>query len=726
LTSGLGLTGLPSPERKWLPNPRSSYTDQSMPAASRSAPVPVAVPAPDTPVTALAGVGPRQAQRLERLNLRTVRDLLFHLPRRYEDTREVHPLRDLRPGPEPQTVHARVLRIGMRPARNRRMMLIEADLEDDGARASAIWFNQPFLVKQIGTGDELLLSGKVEFSNRGLTLRNPTFERVRPDQRHVGRLVPVYPETEGLTSRFLRERIEPLLPVALQIEDPLPPRVLAAENLLPIAEALRQVHYPDDPATLDRARERLAFEELFLLQLAVQRAKRRRLAGAGVVIPYDRDRAKEFADSLPFRLTDDQRKAAHRILLDMDSPGPMNRLLQGDVGSGKTAVAAMAAFMAHQAGYQTAFMAPTEILARQHHATLTKLLEERHGISVRLLAGSTTQRARREVLAGIAAGHDSVLVGTHALIEDEVVLARLGLVVVDEQHRFGIVQRQRLRAKAHVMPNFLAMTATPIPRSLALTMYGDVDSSEIRELPPGRLPVTTNVVPPHQRDEAYTFVRDQVQQGRQVFVICPLIEESDKLEVKSAVQEYERLRDEVFPDLRVELLHGRMPGKEKDERMQRFATHQADILVSTSVVEVGVDVPNATVMMIEGAERFGLAQLHQFRGRVGRGAHASYCLLLQGSPDDEGAARLRAVAETHSGFDLAEIDLRLRGPGDVLSSEMRQHGLPNVAVGDLLDQAFIRRASDAASSWLDQDPDLVSHPPLTQRMGRYADVYDLD
>jgi ATP-dependent DNA helicase RecG len=435
--------------------------------------------------------------------------------------------------------------------------------------------------------------------------------------------------------------------------------------------------------------------------------------------------ARTFTASLPFTLTDAQRKAAYWILQDMAADGPMNRLLQGDVGSGKTVVAAMAAHMAHAGGHQTAFMAPTEILARQHHQTLRQLLEP-HGMSVRLLAGSTTQRVRREVLDGIAAGHDHVLVGTHALIEDDVVLSRLGLVVVDEQHRFGIVQRQRLRAKSTVMPNFLAMTATPIPRSLALTMYGDVDLSEIRELPPGRTPVQTSVVQPHARDDAYAFVREQVTEGRQAFVICPLIEESDKLEVRSAVQEYERLRDEVFPDLRVELLHGRMPGKEKEERMRRFTTGQADILVSTSVVEVGVDVPNATVMMIEGAERFGLAQLHQFRGRVGRGAHASHCLLLQGSPDEEASARLRALAETQSGFELSEIDLRLRGPGDVLSTEMRQHGLPNVAAGDLLDQAMINRVSGAAARWLDLDPDLVSHAPLTARMGRYADVYDLD
>jgi len=689
-------------------------------------PEPVAVPQPETPVTELPGVGRAKAAQLHRLGITTVRDLLFHLPRRYEDTREVHPLRDLRPSPEVQTVRARVLHVSLRRSPRRGMMLVEADLEDDGARASAIWFNQPFLVKQIQRGDELLLSGKVEFSNRGtLTLRNPTHERVRDDQRHVGRLVPVYPETEGLTSRFLRERVEPLLGVAQAIEDPLPPRVRAEEDLLPLGDALRQVHFPDDPALLDRARERLAFEQLFLLQLAVQRAKRRRMAGAGVVVPFQTEVARTFTASLPFTLTDAQRVAAYQILQDMAADGPMNRLLQGDVGSGKTVVAAMAAHMAHAADYQTAFMAPTEILARQHHTTLSALLEP-HGISVRLLAGSTSQKARREVLDGIAAGHDVVLVGTHALIEDDVVLARLGLVVVDEQHRFGIVQRQRLRAKAAVMPNFLAMTATPIPRSLALTMYGDVDLSEIRELPPGRIPVITEVVQPHARDSAYAFVRGQVQEGRQAFVICPLIEESDKLEVRSAVQEYERLSTEVFPDLRVELLHGRMPGKEKEERMQRFATGQADILVSTSVVEVGVDVPNATVMMIEGAERFGLAQLHQFRGRVGRDAHQSWCLLLQGSPDEEGSARLRALAETQSGFDLAEIDLRLRGPGDVLSSEMRQHGLPNVAVGDLLDQAMIRRVSDAAGRWLDQDPDLSSHPPLTRSMGRYATVYDLD
>jgi len=368
-------------------------------------------------------------------------------------------------------------------------------------------------------------------------------------------------------------------------------------------------------------------------------------------------------------------------------------------------------------------MAPTEILARQHHATLEALMAP-HGVAVRLLVGSTPTRARREILTGVGGGQDALLVGTHALIEDDVTPNRLGLVVVDEQHRFGVAQRQRLRLKSALMPNFLAMTATPIPRSLALTAYGDVDLSEIREMPPGRQPVVTRMVEPHQRDEAYAFIRDQVRQGRQGFVICPLIEESDKLGVRSATAEYERLRTDVFGDLRIELLHGRMPAREKEERMARFASGDADLLVATSVVEVGVDVANAAIMLIEGAERFGIAQLHQFRGRIGRGEHASTCLLFQGSPDDAGAERLSAVASTPSGFELAELDLRLRGAGDLAG--LRQHGLPEMRVADLLDLAMHARTRDAAAAWLEHDPDLVEYAPLAEAMNGYRAVFDLD
>jgi ATP-dependent DNA helicase RecG len=696
-----------------------------MPPSSTAAPPPRL--SPSTPVAQLAGVGPGKAQRLERLGILTVRDLLYHLPRRYEDTRAVTPVAQLRVG-DVQTSHVTIRNVSMRTTTMRRppykrMVLVEASLVDDGAVAGAVWFNQPFLNQQLHSGLELLVSGKVQRSRTGLSFRNPVFERVGREQRHVGLLAPVYPETDKLTSKFLRGLIEPLLDLAGSLSDRVPSAIREAETLMPIAEALHQIHFPDDDASRARARERIAFEELFLLQLASQRARRRRLSAAGVVIPYDVEVARSFAQSLPFQLTGGQRTAAHQILVDMAGSGPMNRLLQGDVGSGKTAVAAMAVLMARAAGVQAAVMAPTEILARQHHATLTELLAP-HDLAPRLLVGSTPPRARREILEAMANGREPLLVGTHALIEDDVVFSDLGLVVVDEQHRFGVAQRQRLRRKTTLMANFLAMTATPIPRSLSLTLYGDVDISELREMPPGRLPVATRVVPPFKRDDAYEFIREQVAEGRQAFVICPLIEESDKLGVRSATAEYERLRDKVFPDLRVELLHGRMAARDKEERMARFAGGAADLLVATSVIEVGVDVPNATIMVIEGAERFGLAQLHQFRGRVGRGQHRSFCLLFPGAMDEEVSQRMETVAETHSGFELAEADLRLRGAGDVAG--MRQHGLPEMLAADLLDVAMLQRARSAAQSWLDRDPDLTEYPPLHEAMNGYRAVFDLD
>jgi ATP-dependent DNA helicase RecG len=675
-----------------------------------------------SPVSSLPTVGAKQQERLERLDIRTVQDLLFHLPRRYDDTRELVTLREIRPG-DTATARVRVRNASARRSPRKGMILVEAVVEDDEGAANAIWFNQAYIAKQLPAGAEIVLSGKVEASRTGLTFRNPKFERVGAQQQHVGRLAPVYPETDKLTSKFLRSLIDPLLELTDSVTDVLPPEVRQAESLLSIGEALTAVHRPESEAQAQAGRERVAFEELFLLQLAAQRARRRRLDTAGAQIAYDAEVAREFAAGLPFRLTDGQRIAAHEILTDMAGTGPMNRLLQGDVGSGKTVVCAMAARMAHAAQYQTVVMAPTEILARQHHRTLSDLLEP-HGIHVRLLVGGVTERARREVIDGLTGGQDPVVVGTHALIEDDVMFARLGLIVVDEQHRFGVVQRQRLRRKSTEAPNFLAMTATPIPRSLALTMYGDVNVSEIREMPAGRLPIVTRVVSPTQRDRAYDFIREQIQAGRQAFVICPLIEESDKLGAKSAVAEHEHLATEVFPDLSVELLHGRMPGKEKEERMARFSSGEASILVATSVVEVGVDVPNATVMVVEGAERFGLAQLHQFRGRVGRAGHQSYCLLFAGSADEEGSARLEAVAATNSGFALAEVDLRLRGAGDVAG--LRQHGLPEMRAADLLDLVMLQRARGAASDWLDRDPEITEYGPLRDAMHDYRAVFDLD
>jgi ATP-dependent DNA helicase RecG len=676
----------------------------------------------DLPLSHITGVGPRQAQRLQKLGLFTVRDLLFHLPRRYEDTRDSVPLRALQVGLV-QTSRVHIRNISARKTPYKRMPLVEATLEDAGVVVTAVWFNQPFILKQLHPGMEVIVSGKVEMSRTGLSFRSPIFERVGPDQHHVGTLAPVYPETDGISSRFLRTKIEPLLGFTTQVPDRLPPSVRDEEGLTPIAEALYQVHKPQDQESATRARERIAFEELFLLQVAAERARRRRMSGPGVIVAYDIELARRFVATLPFKLTDGQRVAAHEILTDLAAPGPMNRLLQGDVGSGKTVVAALAALMTHNAGFQTAVMAPTEILARQHHATLEKLLGP-HGLPPRLLVGSTSAGARREILAGLAGGHDSLIVGTHALIEDDVAMVNLGLVVVDEQHRFGVAQRQRLRQTSGAMPNYLALTATPIPRSLSNTLYGDVDLSELREMPPGRRPVETEVVPPEARQSAYDFVRAEVQKGRQAFVICPLIEESDKLGAKSATAEYERLSTTIFPDLRVELLHGRMPGREKTERMQRFVNGDADVLVATSVVEVGVDVPNATIMVIEGAERFGLAQLHQFRGRVGRDQHQSYCLLFEGGIDEEGSQRLAAVAATDSGFELAERDLQLRGPGQLVG--LRQHGLPDMLAADLLDVALGQRARQAAIRWLDSDPGLDAWQPLSEAMNGYRAVFDID
>jgi ATP-dependent DNA helicase RecG len=569
------------------------------------------------------------------------------------------------------------------------------------------------------------LHGKAVRSRRGgLQLRNPDVERERKlvSQSSVGVLVPTYPETYGVTSRWLRAQVARLLPLADSVEDPLPQEIREREHLIPLATALRDVHFPEDQAALDRAQERFGFDELFYPQLAALMARRQRLRRSGVRSPYSIGIAREFVASLPFKLTDDQRRAAHDILTDMDRPSPMNRLLQGDVGSGKTVVAAMAARMAIAARNQVVLMAPTEILARQHFLTLRELLSQ-FEIWPRLLVGSTPAAQRREILAGLATGADRLVVGTHALIEDDVGLPDLGLSIVDEQHRFGVAQRLRLLEKARVNPDFLSMTATPIPRSLARTLYGDLDVSQIRQLPPDRIPVETRLVQPNQREEAYQFIRSEVAAGRQGFIICPLVEESPVRQARSATAEFERLKAEVLPDLRLTLLHGRLPARDKAQRMEAFASGEYDILVATSIIEVGVDIPNATVMGIEDAERFGLAQLHQFRGRIGRGPYPSHCLLFAESDDPTARTRLQALVDHRDGFELAEIDLRQRGAGEPYG--LRQHGLPEMRVGDLLDEGLRKRARSAAEALLDRDPELRDQR-LRAQMKHYQVVFEFD
>jgi ATP-dependent DNA helicase RecG len=537
-------------------------------------------------------------------------------------------------------------------------------------------------------------------------------------------LVPIYHETEKLTSRWLRSKLKTVLSLAAQLEEFLPAELLERRKLMRRPTAVRQVHFPDSRESLEAARQRLAFEEIFLVEVAAQSAKRARRAHTAHVVAFDEPAARGFTRSLPFQLTNAQRLAAWQILKDMAEPFPMNRLLEGDVGSGKTVVAAMALHHAAHARLQAALLAPTELLARQHAEVIESLLRP-FGIAVGLLLGSTSAAARRPMLLALADGTLQVLIGTHALIEQEVRFDRLALVVVDEQHRFGVGQRLALRQKTDRRPHFLSMTATPIPRTLGLTLFGDLDISVLKEMPPQRRPVITRLVRPGGRDEAYRFIREQVSAGRQVFVICPLIQESDKLGVRSATAEAEKLRTSVFPELaqRIALLHGRLKAGEKEATMASFQRGEVAILVSTSVVEVGIDIPNATVMMIEGADRFGLAQLHQFRGRVGRGGYESYCLLFTDADDPTTFERLNAVVAHQSGFDLAEIDLRLRGMGELHG--YRQHG-KDFRMASLLDAFLITDAQSEAVRLLDRDPSLSHEPGLRQQLSAYRQVFALD
>ncbi|MDQ6747175.1 MAG: ATP-dependent DNA helicase RecG [Candidatus Dormibacteraeota bacterium] len=654
------------------------------------------------------------ARKLERIGILTVADLLQYYPRRHEDfTEQVH-VAFLQEGAK-QTVRVRLERISMRPT-FRRKSVVEAYLSDGTGRMKAMWFNQPWLAKNLNQGDEVTLSGKVtrQKGGAGLVMINPALESTGTvNSLHTGRLVPLYRESQGLTSKWLRKAISEALPAAAGLRDELPGETAARLGLTTLASAVPQVHFPAGQGELDQARRRIAFHQLLLMQIAVLVSREERLHHAAPVIPYEVERARAIRDAMPFTLTNAQRKCAHAVFTDIAQARPMARLLQGDVGSGKTAVAAMAIAMASAAGFQTLFMAPTELLAHQHARTLRPLLEA-IGIRMELLVGSTAGSARRTVLAGLDGGFLDVVVGTHALIEDPVQPRALGLVITDEQHRFGVAQRGALARKGgDLYPHVLSMTATPIPRTLQLTLYGDLTVSVLDEVPPGRQPVETRLVMPQEREGAYEYVREQVRRGRQAFVICPLVEDSDLIQARSATSEHQRLQSDVFPDLRLALLHGRMKPKDKDATMEAFKAGDFDVLVSTSVVEVGVDVPNATVMLIEGAERFGLAQLHQFRGRVGRGADKATCLLCSDAERPEDNRRLDALVNFSSGFDLAEVDLKLRGPGDVLGATGQQSGHGDgLMVAGLLDARLIALAREEAerliASGLDRHPGLAA------------------
>jgi ATP-dependent DNA helicase RecG len=668
-----------------------------------------------TPLRYIRGVGPKRAADLERVGLHTVEDLLLRFPLRYEDRAELVPVSSLRPG-QVATVSGEVLSTGLRTTRRPGFRLFEVIVRDATGPVRAVFPNQAFLRDVFRAHQYVVLYGAVEFRGRGgLQFTNPEYEIVRGRDTeeedatvHTGRIVPIYEKAGLMTPRMQRVLVHRLLaelpPV---LPDPVPPQVRDRRHLPDRRQALTDAHFPPGGTDLVQlnafrtpAQTRLIFEEFFLFQAGLVLRKRRQMAEKKTRLVRVDDRIRESARRvLPFRLTGGQRTALREIVADMQRPEPMNRLLQGDVGAGKTMVAMLAALVAMENGLQVAFMAPTEILADQHYLTIRRLLDASR-FRVASLTGSVPAGRRREILAELANGAIHLVVGTHALVEQGVDFHALGLVIIDEQHRFGVLQRATLRAKGF-NPDVLVMTATPIPRTLALTAYGDLDVSVIRELPPGRQPIRTLMKPESRREDVYRLARQELERGRQVYVIYPLVEESEKIDLRAATAMADHLQSEVFPEYRVALLHGRMKQDQKDLVMGAFARGDVHVLTATTVVEVGVDVPNATMMIVEHAERFGLSQLHQLRGRVGRGAHASACALLYQLPlSQAGRARLQALVDTTDGFLIAERDLALRGPGDFFGT--RQSGLPTLRVGDLLrDHALMEDARREAVAWLD-------------------------
>jgi ATP-dependent DNA helicase RecG len=667
-----------------------------------------------TPLQFVKGVGPKRAADLERVGLLTIEDLLLRFPMRYENRADLVPIKSLRPG-QTATVVGDVLTAGLRATRRPGFRLFEVIVRDATGPVRAVFPNQAFLRDVFHPQQQVVLFGQVEFrGSGGLQFTNPEYEIVRADADeddesiHTGRIVPIYEKAGSVTTRMQRTLVHRLLAsLPPDLADPLPSAVRAARRLPDRRQAILDVHFPpagEDVAAFNAfqaaAQRRLIFEEFFLFQAGLALRKRHqtamRKARPAVVDERIRESARRV---LPFKLTDGQKTALREIVTDMQRPEPMNRLLQGDVGAGKTIVALLSAIVAMENGLQVAFMAPTEILADQHYLTIRRLLDASR-FRVVSLTGSITAARRREVYAELESGAIHLVVGTHALAEEAVRFHALGLVVIDEQHRFGVIQRATLRGKGH-NPDVLVMTATPIPRTLALTAYGDLDSSVIRDLPPGRQPIHTIAKPASRREEIYKLARRELEAGRQVYVIYPLVEESEKVDVRAATEMAQHLQAEVFPEYSVALLHGRLKSDEKERVMTAFARGDVHVLVSTTVVEVGVDVPNATMMIVEHAERFGLSQLHQLRGRVGRGAHGSTCALLYEYPISEaGRSRLDALVETTDGFVIAERDLALRGPGDFFGT--RQSGLPTLRVGDLLrDHELMEEARRDAVAWLD-------------------------
>ncbi|MFA7319526.1 MAG: ATP-dependent DNA helicase RecG [Parcubacteria group bacterium] len=721
----------------------------------------------DTPLKNLPRVTPKYVKTLEKLGLLTVQDLLFHLPFRYDDFRRTVGLSedflDQNVTVEGKIVKAKNIRTW-----KRRMTVTEIFIIDENeTELKAIWFNQPYVLDSLVVGSTIRLSGKLLLNDGVFSMSNPAWERATRDATNTGRLVPIYPETKGLTSKWLRWQIKDLLPLAQDLPDVLSAEIREKYSLYDIFTALTQLHFPESREKLLRAQKRMAFQEMFLVQLQTQKIKKDWAGKNSLPIAFNEKLIQNFVKKLPFTLTDAQRKASFEILKDLEKSRPMNRLLNGDVGSGKTIVAAAAALEAVSAGSQVAIMAPTEVLARQHFESFCELFKD-YNFSIALLtnsykltchperspysdavegsasehhqqyhkADSSTslryaQNDRKKLIEKIKSGKINLVIGTHALIQKDVAFKNLALVIIDEQHRFGVAQRAALQQETagiddgnrQTIPHLLTMTATPIPRTLSIAFFGSLDLSILDEMPKNRKPIITTVVAPEENHKIYTLIKSEIKKGRQAFVILPLIEESlseSMIDVKAATQEHERLEEKVFPEFKLGLLHGRLKPKEKEDVMNKFKNKEFDILVSTSVVEVGVDIPNASIMIIENAERFGLSQLHQFRGRVGRGVHQSYCFLFSQKKSE----RLRILEKTNDGFVIAEADLKLRGPGQFFG--VVQSGLPDITMENLTNVKLIKFAREEAAIILNDDPQLKKHPVLAEALQKFSEHIHLE